>query len=69
MQIKTIKTHNVSFSIQAFWNEEGGMGDASYGRIVHELHEAIAMLELAQIYDSKMNWIIVCDVETKITKG
>jgi len=69
MKIKTIKTHDISFHVKAFWNEESGMGEDSYGKVVHELHEAIEILELAKISDPKTDWIVVCYVDTKITTG
>ena len=67
MTIKTTTSHNLIFSVEAFWNEEGGMGHEQYGKDVKELTEALHLLELARVAQSAYDWAIVCRVETKVS--
>lgn len=66
MIIKTTISHSVSFTVQAFWHEEGGMGQDQYGEAVTELPQAIRLLELARVAQPKTNWVIVADVKTVV---
>ena len=67
MKITTSTSHNIIFTVEAFWDEEGGMGQDQYGDEVQELPEAIKLLELARVAKPKEKWLIVCHVET-VTK-
>lgn len=67
MTIKTTTSHNLTFSVEAFWNEEGGMGHEQYGEDVQELTQALHLLELARVARSAYDWAIVCRVETKVS--
>jgi hypothetical protein len=67
MTIKKTTTHTVSFTVEAFWNEEGGMGHAQHGDTKTELVEVIQLLELARIADPNTDWTIVCDVTTTVS--
>jgi hypothetical protein len=67
MNIKIVTEHTVSFTVEAFWNEEGGMGQDSFGGVVKELPEAVHLLELARKHSPKTNWVIVGQVKTSIT--
>lgn len=69
MDIKTTTTYNITFSVRAFWNEEGGMGEDWFGKPVSELPEAIHLLELARVSQPNEDWIIACDVKTKTFKN
>lgn len=69
MEIKTTTTHKIKFRIRAFWSEEGGMGEDSFGKEVNELPEALRLLELANASRPDENWMIVCDVDTKTVKN
>jgi len=67
MNIKVSTNHEITFRVVAFWNEEGGMGEASFGKARNELAEAIHDLEMARANDSSTDWIIVADVNTSIS--
>jgi hypothetical protein len=58
--------HNIKFSVQAFWNEEGGMDQTEFGGSVETLNEALHIFTVAQLQQPKEPWIIVCDVTTKV---
>lgn len=68
MKITVTKTHEVAFQVEAFWAEEGGMGHESFGSEVSTIEEAIVQLELANISNAKNDWIITCNVTTKVSK-
>jgi hypothetical protein len=65
--ITTTTTHDLVFKVEAFWDEEGGMGTDSYGGPVKELSDAVHLLELARASQPKMDWIITIEVKTKVT--
>jgi len=68
MNITTTTTHNLKFHVADFWNEEGGMGEATYGEQVETLEQAIEILKSAELVNGKNhNWRIVVDLTT-ITK-
>ena len=71
MKIETKTTHVLTFAVEAFWNEEGGMGSDSFGDTYSDLPAAIHALELARAAEVKRNkhdvqrdWIITIDVKT-----
>lgn len=67
MKLQTTTSHTISFTVEAFWNEEGGMGQDQYGEAVDTLQQAVRLLELARVKDPKTNWVIVCDVKTTVS--
>lgn len=69
MELSTNITHTITFSIQAFWNEEGGMGQDTFGEDCGSLNEAVVLLDLAQIKEPKLDWIITCNTFKKIKPG
>ena len=62
MKITKKAIYEVSFTIEAFWDEEGGMGTDCFGPTVYTLEEAIHTLELAMA-SSKDDWVIVGKVK------
>lgn len=66
MNLKTTTSHTVSFTVEAFWSEEGGMGQDRYGEAVQELPQAIRLLELARVAQPKTDWVIVGKVTTTV---
>lgn len=64
MNLKTTTSHAITFTVEAFWDEEGGMGQDQYGEGVQELAQAVRLLELARIAQPKEPWRIVADVKT-----
>jgi hypothetical protein len=64
MNIKTTTSHAITFTVEAFWSEEGGMGQDQYGEAVQELPQAIRLLELARVATPAMDWKIVVHVTT-----
>lgn len=66
MNISITTSHTVVFTVQAFWDEEGGMGQDQYGKGVSELADAIRMVDLARIADPKREWVIVGTVTTSV---
>ena len=70
MKMQVTTTYELEFSVQAFWDEEGGMREESFGDPTNDLNDAIRLLELAKAtkklsYD--LEWIIVCKVKTSVT--
>lgn len=64
MNIKTTTSHAITLTVEAFWSEEGGMGQDQYGEAVQELPQAIRLLELARVAQPETDWKIVGDVKT-----
>lgn len=64
MKLSTTTHHAVTFTVKAFWPEEGGMGSDQYGESVQELAQAIRLLELARVAQPKTDWKIVGEVKT-----
>lgn len=64
MTIKTTTSHTLTFAVEAFWSEEGGMGSDSYGQPTPDLPAAIRLLELARVEKPKTDWVITIDVKT-----
>ena len=67
MKLTTTTTHEITFSVCYFEDTEGGMNSDSFGKSVNELAEAIELLGIAKAQDPSKNWVIVADVETKIS--
>ena len=75
MKINLTTTHELTFAVEAFWNEEGGMGEDQFGKDVPTLEEALALLMQARATNAKtppgheIPWIITIDVKTKHSKS
>lgn len=67
MQINVTKSHKVRFQVQYFEPTEGGMDFDTFGEKVETIEEAIALLEIAKRKDSRSDWLITVDVETKVS--
>lgn len=67
MKITTSTTHEIKFSVEAFWSEEGGMGQDSFGTESQTIADALHTLELARAHDPKQLWVIVGKVKTTTT--
>lgn len=68
-------THSIvtelKFSVESFWNEEGGMGHDTFGKPVDTIEEALFNLQLAQRQPNQTdfessNWVIVA---TEVKQG
>jgi hypothetical protein len=72
MKINLTTTHELTFAVEAFWSEEGGMGEDQFGPKVKTLEEALALLMQAKAAGAKEKypnkWIITINVETKHSK-
>ena len=66
MNIKTTTSHAITFTVEAFWDEEGGMGHDQYGEAAQDLPQAIRILELARVAQPQTDWCIVADVKTTV---
>ncbi len=66
MKISVNKTVVVTFAVEAYWNEEGGMGYTEFANNISTLEEAINKLEVARSERSHLpngvDWIITADV-------
>ena len=69
MRISTTIVHTVTFSVRAFWSEEGGMGQDSFGPSCDTLIEALVHLDLANAQDPKTDWLIVCSTAKQVQQG
>jgi hypothetical protein len=75
MKINLTTTHDLTFAVEAFWSEEGGMGEDQLGKPVSTIEEAIALLMQARAAGAKAPsghetpWIITIDVHTKHSKS
>jgi len=67
MKITTTTDHDIRFTVEAFWGEEGGMGTDSFGSESLTLAEAVHTLELARARDAKVDWVIVGKVKTTVS--
>ncbi len=65
MKIQTTTTHEVTFTIESFWHEEGGMGHDQSGGDYNDLPQALRALELVHGQSKHPEWVIVC--RSKIT--
>jgi len=73
MKLTKKATYIISFQVEAFWNEEGGMGSSTFGPTTNTLEDAIHQLELARSTDQvdkstygDTPWVIVCYVTTEV---
>lgn len=66
MKIKQTTEHEIKFTVEAFWSEEGGMGQVDFGGEVSELAGAVHLIDLARAQFPKTNWVIVGRVVTKV---
>jgi hypothetical protein len=66
MKISNTINYNLTFKVEAFWDEEGGMGTEQYGASVSELTDALRILESAKNTQPKLPWIIT--IETILLK-
>ena len=64
MEIKKTTKYTITFWVEAFWNEEGGMGHNHFGNKLDRIEDAIHNLELAKERNPDNSWIITCYVET-----
>ena len=67
MQIKVTKSHKITFQVQYFLAEEGGMDNEAFGEPVESIEKAIALLELAKANDKINPWIITAEVVTAVS--
>jgi hypothetical protein len=73
MQITTTTNHAIAFTIEAFWDEEGGMGRSQFGDSTQTLEEAVHLLEVARTQKKTLlpdgaEWVIVGNVYSTTTK-
>jgi hypothetical protein len=69
MNITTKATHNITFSVEYFEEQEGGMDNETFGRACGTLKDAIHILQIAREAQPRppaSDWVIVCYVESKI---
>ena len=66
MTLSKTTTHEITFTVEAFWDEEGGMGNDSFGDEQKDLPSAVQLLELARVARPKelQLWVIVARVKT-----
>ena len=69
MQLEITTKHKVTFTVEYFESQEGGMDTEQYGDEVNSIEAAIGLLKLAQVNDKKQDWVIVGRVETLISKA
>ena len=67
MILKSTTSHTITFTVEAFWSEEGGMGSDSFGGECSDLVQAVHQLELARAHNAKTDWVIVGKVKTFTT--
>lgn len=67
MNITFKVSHQVIFQVRCYYPEEGGMNTSIGGPIRQELSEALHDLELIRVKDPEGDWIIACEVETKVS--
>ena len=69
MKITVTTHHELVFAVEAFWSEEGGMGQDQYGDNVGTLEEAIVVLQSARTVRPEEPWTITVTVTTKVSKS
>jgi len=72
MNLTTKTSHVITFTVEAFWNEEGGMGSDTFGEPTGELPVAVRTLELARIsggIPKGVEWVIVADVKSSTVQS
>lgn len=60
--------HEIKFSVQYFYNQEGGMGNDKFGKSVDTLNEALHLITVANIERPSEDWVIVGEVTTTVKK-
>ncbi len=78
MIVSTTKTQTLTFTVEAWWAEEGGIGNDHFGSEVKTLAEALVLLELAKVKESYqsprgphgpiVDWKIVVHVKTAVVE-
>ncbi len=69
MEITKTTKHLISFSVEAHWDEEGGMGCDSFGGSVKTIEEAVELFDLACISNPNQDWFIMGTVEKSVAKN
>ena len=67
MEITVTTKHKISFAVEYFENSVGGMVSGQFGNTVHTLEKAIDLLGQAKRVDVGPDWVIVVDIDTKIS--
>jgi hypothetical protein len=72
MKITVTKTYELTYSVECFHSAEGGMDHGTFGVPVKTIEEAVMLLDMAKTpsptnYNHKDEWVIVVQVETKLT--
>lgn len=67
MKLTKTTVHDITFSVEAFWDEEGGMGHECMVSGLQTLAEAVEAYERACLTRSDLTWIIAADVSTKVS--
>lgn len=68
MKINKTISYDISFSIEAHWSEEGGMGHEVFASGILDMLEALNALEYAEVKDSEQNWQIIVNIDKKNIK-
>lgn len=66
MKITSTTSYTVKFQVHYFLDCEGGMQSDTFGPECDTIQLAITQLELAQVHDPKMDWVIVCAVAKEV---
>lgn len=69
MEITKTTKHSITFSVEAHWNEEGGMGCDTFGNSVKTIEEAVELFDLACISSPSQDWFIMGTVEKTVAKS
>lgn len=63
MRISKTINYTITFSIEAHWGEEGGMGHDCHSEGWNELIDAITALEYAQNANPERDWQIIVNTQ------
>lgn len=68
MKLTKTVTYDLTFTVEYFTPQEGGMDNDLFGQPVSTLAEAVHLLELAveQETDKYTEWLIVCKVKRRV---
>ncbi len=66
MKLSVTTTHELTFAVEYFHQEEGGMSNERFGEGRQTLQEAIELLTIAKNHSPKNDWIITVDVKTTV---
>lgn len=69
MEITKTTKHSITFTIEAHWSEEGGMGCDSFGSAVKTIEEAVELFDLACVSRPSQDWFIMGTVEKTVAKS